>query len=304
MMTKPWLTSAAVLTATTALVLTIGCNPNPESKNGSSDQSAMYQPQSTSKPNGTSSDSKAPALEDAASDEHGHKNGQHGGIIVSLGADSYHVEAVVATDGQIRLFTLGKDETRVIDVEAQTLKGFAKAEGDTEAQELVFEPAPQEGDAANRTSVFAGKLPASLVGKSLDVTIPNIRIDGERFRLGFQTAQPAHAEATAMPDKVSSDAERDLYLTPGGHYTAADIEANGKMTASQKFRGLKSDHNMNPKLGDKVCPISGTKANPKFTWVIGGKPYQFCCPPCVDEFLTNAKTSQEPLPDPESFIKK
>ncbi len=221
-----------------------------------------------------------------------------------MGRDSYHIEAVVADDGQIRLFTLGKDETRVIDVESQTLKGFVKGEGDAEAQELIFEPAPQDGDAANRTSVFIAKLPDGLVGKSIDVTIPNLRIDGERFRLGFKSVQDDHADSAGMPSKVGNDAEHDLYLTPGGHYTAADIAANGNKTASQKFKGIKSDHNMHPQPGDVVCPISGTKANPKFTWIIGGKPYQFCCPPCVDEFLTLAKTSKDPLPDPNSFIKQ
>ncbi len=247
---------------------------------------------------------KAVPTQATDSEEHGHKDGQHGGIIVSLGSDSYHVEAVVAADGQLRLFMLGKDETRVIDVQSQTLKGFVKAEGDAEAQEVSFEPAPQDGDAANRTSLFIGKLPAAMMGKSLDVTIPNIRIEGERFRLGFRTSQAAHSESAGMPDKVSNDAEKELYLTPGGHYTAADIAANGNVTASQKFKGIKSDHNMNPKPGDIVCPISGTKANPKFTWIIGGKPYQFCCPPCLDEFLTKAKTSKDPLPEPDSFIKK
>lgn len=253
----------------------------------------------------TDSETSTPLPPDSPADtEHGHKAGQHGGIIVSLGRDSYHVEAVVAADGLIRLFTLGKDETRVIDVESQTLKGYVKAQGDTEAQELSFEPTPQDGDAANRTSVFVGKLPPALVGRSLDVTIPNIRIEGERFRLGFQTTLAGHDESSSMPDKVTSASERELYLTPGGHYTAADIEANGNMTASQKFKGIKSDHNMNPKPGDVVCPVSGTKANPKFTWIIGGKPFQFCCPPCVDEFLTNAKTSKDPLPNPDTFKKK
>ncbi len=295
---KAWLATVMLLTATTALAFTSGC----EGSKPSSGETASAPTSNPKLPSG--SDSKVDASTSSDTEEHGHKDGAHGGIIVSLGRDSYHVEAVVAADGQIRLFTLGKDETRVIDVESQTLKGFVKAEGDSEAQEINFEPAPQEGDSANRTSVFVAKVPSALVGKSLDVTIPNIKIDGERFRLGFRTVQESHSESSGMPDKVSSDAEKELYLTPGGHYTAADVAANGNMTASQKFKGIKSDHNMNPKSGDTICPISGTKANAKFTWVIAGKPYQFCCPPCVDEFLTNAKTSSDPLPDPESFIKK
>jgi YHS domain-containing protein len=59
---------------------------------------------------------------------------------------------------------------------------------------------------------------------------------------------------------------------------------------------------MSPKPGDRICPITETKANPKFVWVIGGKSYQFCCPPCIDEFLQKAKSSDDPLPDPEIFV--
>lgn len=297
---KAYLTYVTLLSTATALAFTVGCEAGkPRGNSGETATAPTSNPQSPS-----SSARNIASSTSSDTEEHGHKDGEHGGIMVSLGSDSYHVEAVVAADGQIRLFTLGKDETRVIDVESQTLKGFVKAEGDPEAQELNFEPAPQEGDSANRTSLFVGKLPSDLVGKNLDVTVPNIKIDGERFRLGFRTVQEGHSESSGMPDKVSTDAEKELYLTPGGHYTAADVAANRNMTASQKFKGIKSDHNMNPKAGDTLCPISGTKANAKFTWVIGGKPYQFCCPPCVDEFLTNAKTSKDPLPDPESFKKK
>lgn len=236
--------------------------------------------------------------------DHGHQAGAHGGIMVSLGSDSYHIEAVVDSEGLVRLYTLGKDETRVIDIERQTLKGFAKADGDVDSKSIDFEPQPQEGDSENKTSLFVGKLPKELVGQPLDITVPNIRIAGERFRLGFQTAAQSHGDSTEMPDKVAEGEEQELYLTPSGRYTSADIDANGKLTASQKFKGIKSAHDMNPKDGDRICPITETKANPKFTWVIDGKSYEFCCPPCVDEFVKMAKTSTEPLPTPDSFTKK
>lgn len=42
---------------------------------------------------------------------HEHKPGAHGGIIVSLGKDSYHAEAVFEKDGAIRLY-LRKDEIK------------------------------------------------------------------------------------------------------------------------------------------------------------------------------------------------
>jgi YHS domain-containing protein len=106
-----------------------------------------------------------------------------------------------------------------------------------------------------------------------------------------------------MPSSVAPDEERQLYLTPGGKYTEADIKANGNVTASQKFKGVVSKHDAKPKPGDRICPVSMTKANPDFTWIVNGKPYQFCCPPCVDEFVKGAKERPDELQDPDVFIK-
>lgn len=233
--------------------------------------------------------------------EHGHKAGAHGGILVSLGRDSYHAEAVFEKGGVLRLYTLGNDESRVIDIEKQTLKAFVKADGDPDSQSFSMESEPQEGDAEGRTSQFTGQLPEGLDGKKLTVTIPNIVISGERFRMGFESAAEVHADE--MPDKVADDAERELYLSPGGSYSLDDIKANGGVTASFKFAGLKSAHNMFPKSGEKICPITQTVANPQFTWIIGGKSYEFCCPPCVDEFVKLAKTSPGEIKAPESYVK-
>jgi YHS domain-containing protein len=295
-----WVSSAAL-----GVLVTSGCNPNnPLSDAGAKvPQSTIAQPRASGDAK-TSEVSPLSAAMSESDNEHGHKAGAHGGIMVSLGRDSYHVEAVVESDGTIRLYTLGKDETRVIDVESQSLKGFVKADGDADSKSMDFEPSPQNGDAENKTSLFVGKLPAELVGRKLDVTIPSIRIAGERFRLGFQSGQASHDESPQMPVKLAHDAEMELYLSPGGRYTSADVAANGNVTASQKFKGIKSAHDMSPKPGDRICPITETKANPKFSWIIDGKSYQFCCPPCVDEFLKAAKSSTDPLPEPESFLKK
>jgi hypothetical protein len=289
--------------AVLALFAFSGCNPNKSAEipNGNTSQTEAIAPGDTDATKNASVDPSAVSNDDA---EHGHIPGAHGGIMVSLGSDSYHVEAVVDSEGAIRLYTLGKDESRVIDVESQTLKGFVKAEGDADSKPISFDPTPQDGDGEGRTSLFVGQLPPELTGRKLDVTIPNIRIDGERFRLGFVSGQESHDESSDMPAKVANKEEIELYLTPGGRYTAADIAANGNVTASEKFKGIQSEHDMKPKVGDMLCPISGTKANPKFTWVIDGKPYQFCCPPCIDEYLASAKLSDDPLPDPDSFIKK
>jgi YHS domain-containing protein len=106
-----------------------------------------------------------------------------------------------------------------------------------------------------------------------------------------------------MPAKVADDKERNLYLTPGGKYTQADIEANGNQVASAKFAGIKAQHDAKPQSGDALCPVSMTKANSKFSWVIDGKTYEFCCPPCVDEFVAMAKENPEKLLPPEAYRK-
>ncbi len=86
-------------------------------------------------------------------------------------------------------------------------------------------------------------------------------------KTGQNHAHPADAEAAdVMPDPVGDDEERNLYLTPAGLYTEADIQANGNVTASQKFKGFKAKHELKPKSGDKICPVTMTKANPKCAW--------------------------------------
>lgn len=107
-----------------------------------------------------------------------------------------------------------------------------------------------------------------------------------------------------MPDGLADAEARALYLTPGGLYTEADIKANGSVTADAKFKGVMSKHDFKPKAGDAICPITLTKVNPKFTWIIGGKTYQFCCPPCIDEFVLLAKESPDEIKDPSFYVKK
>ena len=107
-----------------------------------------------------------------------------------------------------------------------------------------------------------------------------------------------------MPRKVTNEAERQLYLTAGGKYTDADIRANGSLTASQKYRGFRSSHDMHPAAGDAICPITETKANAKCTWIVGGKSYAFCCPPCIDEFVKLAKEHPEEIHDPRDYAQK
>ncbi|MBA4190963.1 MAG: hypothetical protein C0467_23500 [Planctomycetaceae bacterium] len=240
----------------------------------------------------------------AKSDEdHGHKPGSHGGIIVSLGKESYHVEAVFEKGQKVRLYMLGKEETRVQEVDAQELAGFVTPEGSTDAVAVAFKPDPQAGDAKGKTSLFVAILPEELAGKKVQVTVNNITVGTERFRIAFANEASAHA-GEEMPVKKGTDEERALFLTPGGLYTAADIRANGNTVPTVKYKGVRAAHDDNPKAGQKICPISKTLANPKFTWVVGGKIYEFCCIPCIEEFLAKAKEKPDEIKDPSEYIKK
>ncbi len=284
------LTNLAVTGA--IVVLLVGCDSQP--------------------PESATSQLKTPPVGDSASAtkaegsvEHPHVPGSHGGIIVPIGADSYHAEAVVEKAGTLRLFLLGKDESRIQEVELQPVKAFIKAVDETDAESIELVGTPQDGDSEGKTSQFVGQLPTSFNGKPIDVTIPNLRINGERFRVGFTTAieTGTGSHTATMPPAISTNEEKELYLTPGGKYTEADIKANGNQVASKKFKGMMSAHNMNPAKGDRICPVTLTKSNPKFTWVIDGKNYEFCCPPCVDEYVRMAKENPEQLKEPEYFVK-
>lgn len=251
-----------------------------------------------------SNQSKTDVAKNDQDQEHAHEHplGAHGGTIVPLGADSYHAEALLEQDGTLRLFLLGKDESRGQEIQVQSIKAFAKQEDSLDAKNLELTPEPQTGDSEGKTSQFVGKIPSELLGKSIRVTIPNIAISGERFRIAFELkAHEAHQE---MGKQAPVGEEESLYLTPGGKYTASDIEANGKTIPSIKFKGIRSNHNDKPMPGDKICPISKTKANEQFVWIIDAKSYAFCCPPCIDEFLKSAKEQPDSLQAPESYIKE
>jgi YHS domain-containing protein len=274
-------------------LLLVGCTRESSTNRGESS------PLSSPDPAGSSG--TEPAASTLSEAEHGHAAGSHGGVIIPIGADSYHAEAIIEKSGSFRLITLGQDETRIQEVDVQQLRAYVKGEADADAVSIDLVATPQEGDSPGKTSQFIAQLPETLIGKAVQVTIPNLNIQGERFRIGFTTAVEEHADE--MPSGLVGEEERRLYLTPGGKYTAADIEANGNVTASQKYKGMKSDHNAKPQPGDRICPISMTKANPEFAWIIDGKSYLFCCPPCIDEFLTMAKESPDELRDPETYVK-
>jgi YHS domain-containing protein len=278
---------AAPAAALAGLVLYAGCSRSPTET-----------PQAAA---GTAPEKKQTA--EARTGEHTHKPGSHGGQVVEIGFDNYHAEIVLEKGGTFRLYTLARDESRIMEVAKQELTAYLKPEDAADAVAVTLKPLPQQGDAEGKTSQFVGRLPAELEGKRVTATVPSIAIAGERFRFAFTLGeQEQHAEV--MPVKAAGEEESELYLTPGGLYTEADIQANGNTTASRKFSGIKPVHDAHPWPGDKLCPISLTKANAKFTWIIGGQAYEFCCPPCVDEFLRKAKEHPEEIRDPQEYVQK
>lgn len=249
--------------------------------------------------------SSAPAHQEegGGASEHAHIEGSHGGTMVSIGADDYHAEVVFESGGKVHLFLLGADQRKVIEVDRQTVPAFARLEGDREASAIRFEPDPQAGDEEGKTSAFVVQLSEDLAGREFVVTIPGFRIAGERYRVEFASqAEDGTDHEIDVPDKVVSDAEEELYLRPGGKYTRADIQANGDVTATVRFAGLRATHDLKPKPGDPICPITLTKADRRFSWVVGGQTYQFCCPPCVDEFVQRAKSHPDEILAPEDYV--
>jgi YHS domain-containing protein len=185
--------------------------------------------------------------------------------------------------------------------------------GTEEAQTISLKAKPQTGETEG-SSRFVGTLPAALKKKpvSLTLTLPLadnihvVRFSAEELAPKTETASAAHPE---MPTPLATSGditpeEKALFLTPGGRYTAADIGANGNRVPRQKFQGEMAKHDRNPKKGDRICPITDTLANPKFAWIIGGKTYLFCCPPCVEEFLKTAKEKPETVQEPTAYVQK
>ena len=174
---------------------------------------------------------------------HGHYVGTHSGIIVSVGEDHYHVE-VLFVGGEMRFYTLDHDQTEVLVVPEQEVVAYIRSPRKLESVPVKLKSQPQPGDKSGQTSLLAGRLPDEFVGSAVIVNVPSIQIGDKRYRFAFEATAEHGPE---MPLKVADDKERELYLTPGGAYTEADIAANGKQTASEKYRGFLSEHDFSPK---------------------------------------------------------
>jgi hypothetical protein len=109
-------------------------------------------------------------------------------------------------------------------------------------------------------------------------------------------------QAVRMPEPVAEMEEQQLFSTTGGAYLRSDIEANGRLLPLEKYRGFRAEHDYEPKPGDRLCPITRTKAHRDCTWIVGGQTYEFCCPPCIAEFVRKAKDQPEQIQPPEDYV--
>ena len=124
------------------------------------------------------------------------------------------------------------------------------------------------------------------------------------YRVWRSADLPQVRSEASMPALLGEVEERELHLAPAGKYTRADIRANGGTVPSQKYRGFRARHDYNPRPGDRLCPVTRTKASPDCTWTVGGRVYQFCCPPCIDEFVRLAKERPENVQPPDAYVQR
>jgi YHS domain-containing protein len=224
----------------------------------------------------------------------------HGGTVQVVG--EHHVEMIQDTNGGVSIYILGRDETQMFPIAADALEAEVLPQNSQQVMPLILHAAPQRGERAGFLSRFSGKLPDTLRGQSVSVLV-NVPLEGKLYRVRLDGG--AHGADPGMPNNLADNdvkVERTLFLSPGGRYTQADIAANGNTIPSVKYAGFISSHNMHPQKGQRICPITNTLANPNLTWAVGGKTYTFCCPPCLREFVKQAKTKPDSIRAPEDYI--
>lgn len=239
---------------------------------------------------------------DTKEEYHEHVFGEHGGVIISLGRDHYHAEVIFEKGSMIKLYMLGHNDSEVLEVPQQKLTAYVREAEKRDSTPIEFKPEPQAGDSKGMTSLFVTSLPDKMLGSDLVIVVPSITIEEKRYRFSIVTA--GLAKSAKMPEQVSDAKARELFLTPGGKYTQEDIEANGHLTAAQKYRNFHSAHNMSPEPGDRICPVTDTQANSACTWIVDGQAYEFCCPPCIEEFVARAKEHPEQIKPANKYVKE
>jgi len=130
-----------------------------------------------------------------------------------------------------------------------------------------------------------------------------LRIYAAGAAAGARATPPEAAPPEPAPVAASAGELRTLYAAPSGRYTAVDIAANGTLPPSRKYEGLIARHR-HAAVGERICPVTGNRADARFAWLIDGKTYRFCCPPCIDDFVRRARAASLPLPGPGEYVQR
>ncbi len=242
----------------------------------------------------------APAAPTAAKHDHA-TIGPRGGPLAEWGDHQFHVEFTVDHEtGTAVVYILDANAKAAVPIAAGQLTLSLKL---SEPTTLALTPKPQPGDPAGKASAFEGRHDALRTMRRLAGTVGG-QFDGARYSGSFE--QAAHADHKGEPKSPAGPTPREteLFLTPGGIYTQADIAKNGGAVPSVKFAGVAFEHDDDLKPGDRICPVTVNKADDKCKWWVNGKEYTFCCPPCLEKFVKQAKQSPEKIKEPGEYIQK
>jgi hypothetical protein len=240
------------------------------------------------------------AAPDGRKHDHG-AEGPHGGAIAEWGEEEYHPEFTVdhATQ-EATVYVLDGSAKKAAPIDAKELTLTLKL---SPPVTVALAAKPQEGDPAGKSSRFVGRHQEFGKDQEFAGTISG-QVGGKPYSGDFKEESHDGHKGEKKSSRGPSPREAELFLKPGGVYTAADIERNGRTVPSMKFRDVAWEHDDDLKPGDKVCPVTVNKADEKCKWWVNGKEYEFCCAPCLEKFVKWAKESPEKIKDPEEYRKK
>lgn len=222
--------------------------------------------------------------DDKKGDWHAHKPAAHGGKIVSVGSDNYHAEVVFEKDGHLRFYTLGKDETKSISIESQTLNAHAKQDGADKSHEMELKPAPQKDDPKGKASLFAGKLPAELIGKKVTVTVVGLKIEGETFRVEFSSEVGNHGDHKEHKDHKKDEKEHKDHKKDHAKTSAIENEIKeARATLSPEDRKLVDAQEWCVVMTDNRLGEMGVP----FKLLVKDQPVFVCCKGCQRKALAD-----------------